>query len=188
MLSSRIQKLERQNRIMRFAALSGSCLFVAFLVVSCQPKRTQVVNKKIMAEEFVLVDANGKVRGQWAMTGPGDAAAGPKKAAGVEFSFLNANQKPLMHLGVGPDSGGGLTFYGKDANGVVQQHFLLATSINGMQLTSGVSPKRFVDISAPQFSGGHFGAAKSLYRLLLQDVNGQDIFDTADYYGFKPQP
>lgn len=67
-LTDRVGHLERQNRLMKAVVLGALVLVLSNMAISCQSKPpASVTHKKVIAQEFVLVNSDGKKRGEWAM-------------------------------------------------------------------------------------------------------------------------
>ena len=116
----RLEKLEKQNRRLKQVGAVALVLAVALLLMG-QVWQTQAVNaqapatRTVEANEFVLKDANGKVRGRWSMTALGPAFAlldgkGRRRAelyvlADVpRLTLFDGNEKRRAVLGLVADS------------------------------------------------------------------------------------
>lgn len=171
-LATRVRQLERQNRTMRIGTLLVLASIVSLTVVSCNSNNpASSPSKKVTAEEFVLVDANGQQRGRWAIESDG----------GASLRFYAPDQSILCTLEVNADSGGALTFGSKNG-----QHFLLMGAKDDLQMIAGDQQSGPLRLMASKFQGGHIGD-KTMHHLELRDAEGKTVFNSADYYGFNPQ-
>ena len=112
----RLEKLEAQNRRMKQAGAVALILAVAMVVMGQGP-----TSRTVEANEFLLKDANGKVRGRWSL-----------RAHGPGFALLDANDKERVALDV-LDAGAGLTL--SDASGRQRTHLVATVSGPGLSLT-----------------------------------------------------
>ena len=102
-IRERVAKLERQNRRLQrgiFAALAA----LTGLVVMGQARPSRTI---VEAQEFVLKDSNGAIRGRLGVLGK----------EGSELTLGNSNAQPMMSLRVSADSGD-LHFYGSRRSGM----------------------------------------------------------------------
>ena len=115
---NRLGKLENQNRRMKLAG-AVALFFIASLVLMGQSP----ANRTVEANEFILKDENGKIRGIWSNV----AASGPI------FTLLDSTGKRRVTLNVLDVLGPGLTL--TDAGGRERVRLLATVAGPGLNLT-----------------------------------------------------
>jgi len=110
-LAVRLERLEKQNRRIRGIGIALLVLAAALVLMAQTPG-----HRTVEANEFVLKDANGTVRGRWSVGeyGPG-------------FALLDANDKARVVLNVLDPTGAGLIL--SDASGKGRAGFV--ATVNG---------------------------------------------------------
>ena len=123
-VTERSDRLERQNRRLRFGLIAIALGFGAMFLTAAMPSNMQTVT----AQKFVLVDANGKVRADLRLSTFGqpyfslyDASGRLRADLGLDsggypdFSLYDASDKLRAGLGLGTDGEPG--FYLSNASG-----------------------------------------------------------------------
>jgi hypothetical protein len=115
-LAARLEKLEKQNRRIKGIGIVLLVLAAALVLMGQTPG-----HRTVEANEFVLKDADGTVRGRWSV-----AALGPR------FVLLDATGKERVAFNMNP-GGAGLTL--SDASGRARAHLVATVNGPGLLLT-----------------------------------------------------
>lgn len=118
-LEARVERLERENRWLKRSVLGAATVIVVGLAVGAEAKRGN-----LDAENFVVRDNTGKVRGRLGLSEGGPVLSlydTQEKAravltvspSGPFLTFLNANAAPQIVLSAAPDAQG-LVIYDGD--------------------------------------------------------------------------
>ena len=122
----RLGKLEKENRRIRGIGIALLVLAAALLLMGQTPGQ-----RTVEANEFVLKDANGTVRGRW-----------EARAYGPQFVLFDATGKSGVDLAVLDSAGAGLTL--RDASGKDRARLLATVNGPGLNLTDANGKDRLL--------------------------------------------
>lgn len=167
-LTRRIERLERANRRLRLMGMLGAIVLGAVaLMGQAQPPR---VSKVVEAEQFLLKDAAGKLRGQWIVQDNGFVA----------LQFISSAQQRRMMLFNATDDSVGLVISNRPGNTVVDLTADSKGDQAGLRLYDydarrATKPRAAIEVrdSVPVVSlfDGH-GRAHAMLRLREQHMEG----------------
>lgn len=155
-LAVRLEKLEKQNRRIRGIGIALLVLAAALVLMGQTPG-----HRTVEANEFVLKDASGTVRGRWSVV----------EAFGPKFVLLDATGKERVLLNV-LDTGAGLIL--RDASGRDRAGLVATVNGPGLNLTDANGKSRvfvFADDTEDSFGVG-LHDEKGLKRAALTFYNG----------------